>query len=167
MNMMKSETLYMLFMSLKISATTQREKIKFIVKWTWFRTYVNKHKIGFKINYNQTFKLCQKDKQIIMFSWKKTPTNNTYVHKFNFITVLFPFYFKSIFLSLSVLGKSLHPFHAFGAFTRYTSDNTHRMQLIQLFTWFADCWRVNWNGTNGYGCYNEYKRLFIIRERTT
>lgn len=28
MNMMKSETLYMLFMSLKISATTQREKIK-------------------------------------------------------------------------------------------------------------------------------------------
>lgn len=32
MNMMKSETLYMLFMSLKISATTQREKIKFIVK---------------------------------------------------------------------------------------------------------------------------------------
>lgn len=71
MNMIKSETLYMLFMSLKISATTQREKIKFIVKWTWFRTYVNKHKIGFKINYNQTFKLCQKDKQIIMFSWKK------------------------------------------------------------------------------------------------
>lgn len=71
MNMMKSETLYMLFMSLKISAQRRGKKLNLLWKWTWFRTYVNKHKIGFKINYNQTFKLCQKDKQIIMFSWKK------------------------------------------------------------------------------------------------
>lgn len=68
-----NDIIYVIYVSENISNNAEGKKLNLLWKWTWFRTYVNKHKIGFKINYNQTFKLCQKDKQIIMFSWKKNP----------------------------------------------------------------------------------------------